>query len=564
MSMISSDMLYMIHRRLCEIFISEDLFGGKAILFVGDLMQLRPVKGKFIFTPPKNPNYKSLYQAESLWHSCEPIILKTNYRQGNENKLSEILNRARVGTLTATDIEILEQRRVHPERDKDIIDEAFHVFWTNLDSEALNQKKLSKLSTKLEIFKANIIAPRGYIPNITTYGTIDGTQYRKILKLKVGARVMLTANINIADSLINGSLGTVVDFIRRTVGIIGILVQFDNEETGLLTRNANHHVMNTNHPNATPISKASLEYYPRNQRSTRNHGCKIKLTQYPLRLSWASTCHKIQGITIPEGSNLVCNGHENIPSAMQYVMMSRVSKIENLYLSKNFDFTKVRCIKSALKEKEKLDEKFSQRIFKKYDLVFMNIRSLRAHYEDLLCESIVTQTNLLCFAETWMYPNEDTSLFNLPEKDARFSSFGKGKGCCAYYSTKQCLKHPKMYACEDFQIVGGIYNDIQIYVLYVSKGANFNLIVHTLKDWITDGPVIVIGDLNYETSEENSLSKYLYSEGLVQIVKRPTHIDGGIIDHCYISKKWKTRIEVDYFFRHYSDHVAICLTFPPQ
>ena len=90
------------------------------------------------------------------------------------------------------------------------------------------------------------------------------------------------------------------------------------------------------------------------------------------------------------------------------------------------------------------------------------------------------------------------------------------------------------------------------------------MIVHTLKDWITDGPVIVIGDLNYETSEKNSLSKYLYSEGLVQIVKRPTHIDGGIIDHCYLRKEWKNRIEVDYFFRHYSDHVTICLTFPPQ
>ena len=43
MSMISADMLYNIHSRLCEIFVSEDPFAGKAILLVGDLLQLQPV-----------------------------------------------------------------------------------------------------------------------------------------------------------------------------------------------------------------------------------------------------------------------------------------------------------------------------------------------------------------------------------------------------------------------------------------------------------------------------------------------------------------------------------------
>ena len=81
----------------------------------------------------------------------------------------------------------------------------------------------------------------------------------------------------------------------------------------------------------------------------------MKITQFALKLAWASTCHKIQGVTIKQGQNLIVNGHENIPPAMQYVMMGRVSNLENLYLSKNFDLNKIRCIKSAFKQKLRLD-----------------------------------------------------------------------------------------------------------------------------------------------------------------------------------------------------------------
>ena len=51
-------MLYLIHHRLCEIFISDDYFGGKLVLLVGDIMQLKPCKGgRFIFDKPKNSKH---------------------------------------------------------------------------------------------------------------------------------------------------------------------------------------------------------------------------------------------------------------------------------------------------------------------------------------------------------------------------------------------------------------------------------------------------------------------------------------------------------------------------
>ena len=56
MSMISSDMLYNIHRRMCELFQVKSVFANKGILLIGDLLQLRPPQGRFIFEQPRNPD----------------------------------------------------------------------------------------------------------------------------------------------------------------------------------------------------------------------------------------------------------------------------------------------------------------------------------------------------------------------------------------------------------------------------------------------------------------------------------------------------------------------------
>lgn len=566
MSMISTDMLYMIHRRLCEVFISEDAFAGKAILFVGDLMQLRPVKAKFIFEKPKNEKFHPLYEVDNLWRQFEPIILSINFRQGEGNVFNSILNRARFGEMTDNDLKILEERRLDPKKHQHIISEAFHVFWTNQETESMNLKKLKELTSPQQLIQANIIAPRGYRPEIKKWGTIDDTQFRKILRLKVGARVMLTFNVNISDSLINGSTGTVVDFVKSNGSIVAIMVVFDNEEAGLAQRNANRNLKSDEHPNATPIFKTSLEYLARNKRSRKTHGCRVKVTQFALKLSWASTCHKIQGVTIKKGQNLIVHGHEKIPPAMQYVMMGRVSHIENLYLSKNFDLRKVRPNKKALKEQTILTKKFAEKSSRHYDLFFVNVRSLRLHQKDLFLDLNAQNSELVCIAETWLYPEEeDADWLDVPDKKRILSSNGRGKGCGIYYKNDQCFTNMNTHSSEYFQITFGIYkNSIQVFVLYISKGADLDLIVEFMKKWMKTGPRIIIGDFNFESSNINVLSKFLKSKGLIQIVNRPTHIEGGIIDHCYVEKNMKNTIVADYIFSYYTDHTSICLSLPTQ
>ena len=80
LSMVSCDMLYNIHQRLCTIFHSRDNFGGKTVLLVGDIMQLKPPTGRFIFEEPsvKNTKYDLKQKIDPLWQSFEVVILERN------------------------------------------------------------------------------------------------------------------------------------------------------------------------------------------------------------------------------------------------------------------------------------------------------------------------------------------------------------------------------------------------------------------------------------------------------------------------------------------------------
>ena len=81
-SLLGADTLFKIHLRLGEIFKNEELFGGRSVILVGDLLQLAPVQAKYVFDEPRNSNFRPFYHANSLWHSFTPMILSHNHRQG--------------------------------------------------------------------------------------------------------------------------------------------------------------------------------------------------------------------------------------------------------------------------------------------------------------------------------------------------------------------------------------------------------------------------------------------------------------------------------------------------
>lgn len=107
-SLVGADMLYQIHMRLCEIKQKDPtkhLFGGIAMIFVGDLMQLPPVLQSAVFAKPKDDQFKQFSYSCDLWSKFTPHILTHNHRQGEGAEWSNALNRFRVGIHTDSDID---------------------------------------------------------------------------------------------------------------------------------------------------------------------------------------------------------------------------------------------------------------------------------------------------------------------------------------------------------------------------------------------------------------------------------------------------------------------------
>ena len=221
MSMVGADMLYFINRRLQEIGMSEDLFGGKAVLLVGDLMQCPPVQQTKIFKiPSKSLKNATLFNSENnLWNNFEVVSPKINHRQGDGNRFTNLLNNIRIAKsgyfLPDEDIDLLMSRKISNFPQKDFqSDEVCHTYFTNKKVNQYNEKKLLRLESELiSVNYSYTTNVENYTPKIKPKGTVADSNFQATLSLKVGAKVMLVFNVDLADSLVNGQMGIVVDFI---------------------------------------------------------------------------------------------------------------------------------------------------------------------------------------------------------------------------------------------------------------------------------------------------------------------------------------------------------------
>ena len=295
MSMVSAYDLYNLNKRLQEIFDSKGDFGGRALLLVGDLLQLPPVRAQPIFKKPrcqKNKVWCDMKDEKNsaigeLWQNCEVVVLKTNFRQGEGNPWTELLNRVRIGESTADDIKILEERS-YELLSNEAYDNAINIFFTNIEVLEHNVYKLSTLKTDLAKSKVTYQAPKGsgYIPFVNERGLIDNTNFNMDLELKIGARVMIIFNVNIPDSLVNGALGTIIDIIFDSVGRIeAVIVKLDNPKAGLDQMKEYNEISEKYvEKSGCPIFSSTTEYHISHKRKrNKNHGATCKVTQFPLR-----------------------------------------------------------------------------------------------------------------------------------------------------------------------------------------------------------------------------------------------------------------------------------------
>jgi len=297
-SMVRCDLLDVIDR-LLRVFRKREFtpFGGVQVVLIGDTFQLPPIvnhddwnilgqfyKSPFFFSSRVLQDQKPVY-----------IELKKIYRQTDQDFI-DLLNRIRVNNLNPDDIATLNGRFLHgfsPEQEEDYIILATH----NRMVEDTNEKRLREIDEPLFRFEADV------------EGTFPENSYPadSILKLKEGAQVMFLRNDR-NKRFFNGKIGHVVE-----ISDDGIFVEVSDGDIIAVERE----------------EWANIRY------SWDSKGKKVieeavgSFVQYPLKLAWAITVHKSQGLTFEK---IIADLSEAFAPGQVYVALSRCTTFEGILL----------------------------------------------------------------------------------------------------------------------------------------------------------------------------------------------------------------------------------------
>ena len=165
--------------------------------------------------------------------------------------------------------------------------------------------------------------------------------------LAVGAKVILTVNVDVSDDLVNGARGTVADIVRTSGKVIVVLVNFNNSWVGVAAIQKSHY--RQQHPRAVPISRHEAVF-----RIGRNKTAEVSRTQFPLVLSWATTIHKVQGLTLDKiVVDMIDMKGGKFSAGQAYIALSRVKTLDSLFI-KNFSPDCIRTSPSVVIEMQRL------------------------------------------------------------------------------------------------------------------------------------------------------------------------------------------------------------------
>ena len=343
-----------------------------------------------------------------------------------------------------------------------------------------------------------------------------------------------------------------------------MIVKFERESVGREKRR-NSLDIQRKYPGGTSIEKVSFSYsISRSKKATVSTATVI---QFPLKLAFACTTHKIQGSTI---SKVIINTDDAFGPAMIYVQLSRVCALSQIFILNTFDETKMFPNLRALAELERLNsisqnqnptdwEKEDTGALKIYSL---NCRSLKKHYSDIIVDDHLLKSDIILLQETWLGENEPADNFSIPGFELHLNSYGKGKGLAIFYN-RNLFAHHKDVKEEQLQMSKFASTNIDILAIYRSqKGnlANMNYEIEIMMQ--PDKPLLIIGDFNYCQSElsTNPTKKFLRQNNFVKLIDEPTHIEGNILDQAHLKDVKRTlTVTASLHSKYYTDHKGIAV-----
>ncbi|WOC40949.1 helix-turn-helix domain-containing protein [Polaribacter sp. HL-MS24] len=299
-SMVRADLLDGIDQVMRRYKNRNKVFGGAQVLMIGDLQQLAPVVRPNEWSLLQQ-HYNTVYFFSSKAYQEANVVsieLKHIYRQKNEDFIT-ILNEIRNDNLSEKSTQILNKRfnpNFSPSKDEGYITLTTH----NRRADLINDSELNKLNNKSTYYQAEISGKfnENAFPN------------SEKLELKIGAQVMFIKNDSSPEKrYYNGKIGIITDISRESV-----TVQCANEIDEIVTEKEVWDNINYSINEETKEIKEDLIG---------------SFKQIPLRLAWAITIHKSQGLTFERA---VIDAEASFAHGQTYVALSRCTSLEGLVL----------------------------------------------------------------------------------------------------------------------------------------------------------------------------------------------------------------------------------------
>lgn len=314
-SMVRCDTLDVIDRVL-RVFRKKPLlpFGGVQVILIGDTFQLPPIADFEQWEILKDYYQSPFFFSSKVVTDNRPIYieLKKIYRQ-KEQEFIDLLNKIRVNQISDLELNNLN-KKYNPTFSSNGLNNHIILSTTNAQVNQTNATKLDELTTELKIFEGEIT---GIFPKDSRGNYVLPTEQN--LHLKVGAQVMILKNdAGEFKRYFNGKIGKVASLDENR-----IIVEFSDQSKVQIEKASWNNIQYTWNAEKRKIEEKVVGTF----------------TQYPLRLAWAITVHKSQGLTFERVFADLGSAFED---GQVYVALSRCTSFSGLVLKTQIPRTKIR------------------------------------------------------------------------------------------------------------------------------------------------------------------------------------------------------------------------------
>ncbi|WP_299458005.1 helix-turn-helix domain-containing protein [uncultured Microscilla sp.] len=305
-SMLRADLLDCADLILRKVRRDSSPFGGLQVLFIGDLNQLPPIVRPDEWQVLRN-YYSSIFffGARALVHH-PPVYIELDkiYRQSDQ-RFIQLLNRLRDNQLYPEDIQLLNQYH-DPDLTTDTKEGYINITTHNHQADTINQQELSKILSEVYKYPAEV---EGDFPE-RMYPCAEK------LELKKGTQVMFIKNDSgESPRYYNGKIGKVVVLEEDAIGI-----RVDDETEGKQSKVIY----------VAPFAWENKRYIVDKETGETEEEIIGTFTQYPLKLAWAITVHKSQGLTFEKA---ILDLSKTFAPGQMYVALSRLTGLQGMVLA---------------------------------------------------------------------------------------------------------------------------------------------------------------------------------------------------------------------------------------